>query len=151
MTAETEIIMRKGEAVNLLITPRLFVYKGREGITLEADGDSIPAVMSLYADILYLAALNWWELEGNALDGFRHRRVDFHAWAAEHPEEFASLVRLAVRLLSGKSLAEQVREQKERDGADVKKKSSCGWITTLWRRSWSAIAAGRRRRRAGRR
>lgn len=45
MTAEFSIELKKGVAVNILITPRLFVYKGREGINLEADADNIPAVM----------------------------------------------------------------------------------------------------------
>lgn len=152
MEAHLKIELRKGEVVDLLVTPRLFVYRGRCGITLEADGDSIPAVMSLYADVLYCAALNWWELSGSDADGFPHRRMDFHAWAAEHPDDFGMIVRKAVRLLSGKSLAELTREQQEKKArekeaaAGVKKKSRCGWTTMPWRRFLSAIAARRRRK-----
>lgn len=151
MGAELSITMG-GAAVDLLLTPRLFVYKGRDGVTLEADGDSLPAVMSLYADVLYCASLNWWELAGRDAEAFPHKRMDFHAWAAENPEEFGRIVRQAVRMLSGKSLDELAKEQQEQRGAEsLKKKSRCGWITTLWRRSSSAIAARLRRRPGGRR
>lgn len=144
-----------GAAVDLLLTPRLFVYRGREGVTLEAaDGDSLPAVMSLYADVLYCAALNWWELSGRDAETFPHRRMDFHVWAAENPEEFGRIVRQVVRLLSGKSLAELARERQEKKDAaeeELKKKSRCGWITTRWRRFLSGIAERLRRRPRGRR
>lgn len=143
MNAERMIQLRKGEAVNLLITPRLFIYKGYEGATLEAAGDSIPAVMSIYADVLFFAALNWWELEGNDKEDFRYKRIDFHAWSAEHSEEFGKLVTIAIHLLSGKSLAEQVKIQQQQN---VKKKSPFGWITTLWRRFLLGTAAKRKKK-----
>lgn len=151
MEAHLRIELRKGEVVDLLVTPRLFIYRGRGGITLEADGDSIPAVMSLYADVLYLAGLNWWELSGRDADEYGYARIDFHAWAAEHPDEFGAAVRKAVRLLSGRSLAELVQDQKDRKAEDLKKKSRSCWTMTAWRRSLSAVAARLRRRPGGRR
>lgn len=120
MAAVLVIELKKGVAVNVLITPRLFVYKGRQGVTLEADGENIPAVMSLYADVLYCGALNWWELSGKDADEFEYTRMDFHVWAAEHPDEFGRIVAKAVRLLSGKSLAELTDEAKKKP--DAKKK-----------------------------
>ena len=121
MSAEFIIEITKGVAVNVLITPRLFIYKGREGVTLEADGESMPAVMALYADVLYCAALNWWELAGKDADYFRFKRMDFHVWAAEHQEEFGRLVVKMVRLLSGKSLAELAKTEKEKEKEESKK------------------------------
>lgn len=148
MTAEFKIEIREGVAVNILITPRLFIYKGREGVTLEADGESIPAVMALYADVLYCGALNWWELSGKDADDFEYKRIDFHAWAAEHQEEFGRIVAKAIKLLSGKSLAELAAIEKEKES---KKKFRFGSITTALRRFWSGIAGRRKKKPAGRR
>lgn len=148
MSAEFKIEIREGVAVNILITPRLFIYKGREGVTLEADGESLPAVMSLYADVLYCGALNWWELSGKDADDFEYKRIDFHAWAAEHQEEFGRIVAKAIKLLSGKSLAELAAIEKEKES---KKKFRFGSITTALRRFWSGIAGRRKKKPAGRR
>lgn len=148
MSAEFKIEIREGVAVNILITPRLFIYKGREGVTLEADGESLPAVMSLYADVLFCGALNWWELSGKDADDFEYKRIDFHAWAAEHQEEFGRIVAKAIKLLSGKSLAELAAIEKEKES---KKKFRFGLITTALRRFWSGIAGRRKKKPAGRR
>lgn len=148
MSAEFTIELKKGVAVNILITPRLFIYKGREGVTLEADGESIPAVMALYADVLYCGALNWWELSGKDADDFEYKRIDFHAWATEHQEEFGRIVAKAIKLLSGKSLAELAAIEKEKDS---KKKFRSGSITTALRRFWSGIAGRRKKKPAGQR
>lgn len=156
MSAEFKIEIMKGVVVNVLITPRLFIYKGREGVTLEADGESMPAVMALYADVLYCAALNWWELSGKDADEIKFKRMDFHVWAAEHQEEFGRLVVKMVRLLSGKSLAElakeeKEKEEKEKEKEESKKKFRFGSITTAWKRFWSGIAARLRKKQAGQR
>lgn len=148
MSAEFKIEIREGVAVNILITPRLFIYKGREGVTLEADGESIPAVMALYADVLYCGALNWWELSGEDADDFEYKRIDFHAWATEHQEEFGRIVAKAIKLLSGKSLAELAAIEKEKDS---KKKFRSGSITTALRRFWSGIAGRRKKKPEGQR
>lgn len=148
MSAEFKIEIREGVAVNILITPRLFIYKGREGVTLEADGESLPAVMALYADVLYCGALNWWELSGKDADDFEYKRIDFHAWAAEHQEEFGRIVAKAIKLLSGKSLAELAAIEKEKES---KKKFRFGSITTALRRFWSGIAGRQKKKPAGRR
>lgn len=151
MSAEFKIEIMKGVVVNVLITPRLFIYKGREGVTLEADGESMPAVMALYADVLYCAALNWWELSGKDADEFKFKRMDFHVWAADHQEEFGRLVVKMVRLLSGKSLAELAKEEKEKEKEESKKKFCFGSITTAWKRFLSGIAAKLRKKPAGQR
>lgn len=148
MSAEFKIEIREGVAVNILITPRLFIYKGREGVTLEADGESIPAVMALYADVLFCGALNWWELSGKDADDFEYKRIDFHAWATEHQEEFGRIVAKAIKLLSGKSLVELAAIEKEKES---KKKFRFGSITTALRRFWSGIAGRRKKKPAGRR
>ena len=149
MSAEFKIEIREGVAVNILITPRLFIYKGREGVTLEADGENIPAVMSLYADVLFCGALNWWELSGKDTDDFKFKRIDFHVWATEHQEDFGRLVAKAIKLLSGKSLVELAEAEKEKK--ESKKKFRFGSITTALRRFWSGIAGRRKKKPAGQR
>lgn len=148
MSAEFKIEIMEGVAVNILITPRLFIYKGREGVTLEADGESIPAVMALYADVLFCGALNWWELSGKDADDFEYKRIDFHAWATEHQEEFGRIVAKAIKLLSGKSLAELAAIEKEKES---KKKFRSGSITTALRRFWSGIVGKRKKKPEGQR
>lgn len=147
MSAEFTIELKKGVAVNILITPRLFIYKGREGVTLEADGENIPAVMSLYADVLFCGALNWWELSGKDTDDFKFKRIDFHVWATEHQEEFGRIVAKAIKLLSGKSLVELAEAEKEKK--ESKKKFRFGSITTALRRFWSDIAGRRKKKPEG--
>lgn len=149
MSAEFKIEIMEGVAVNILITPRLFIYKGREGVTLEADGENIPAVMALYADVLFCGALNWWELSGKDADDFEYKRIDFHAWATEHQEEFGRIVAKAIKLLSGKSLVELAEAEKEKQ--ESKKKFRFGSITTALRRFWSDIAGRRKKKPVGRR
>lgn len=114
------IELRRGVKVDLLFTPRLYMHAAQEEITLtSADGSSM-AVMALYADILYLAARNHWDLTHKASDPFPHQRIDFHAFMVQR-EAFMKAMVHAMQALSGKSI-DQLNRESEGQEEDVKKK-----------------------------
>lgn len=133
--------------MNLLFTPHLYSYKERTGVTLEYSGKDNLALLGVYADLMYLAALNAWELDGHGtVETFPHTRGDFHEWSAADPTAFADTMEFTVEALTGKPL-KVYAEEKEKEKEDGKKKRS-GWITRWWRRSSSGAAGapkGRRR------
>ena len=139
----------EGVKVDLLFTPRLSVYNGTVAQLPELGPDAgVLPVMERYADIMYFAALNAWELDGHGTaDDFPHSRGDFHGWMAADPKGFAEGVKFAVCALTGKTARQlieedaKVRQSAEKapspaDGAEEKKKKSLLYrITHLLRRS----------------
>lgn len=131
------ITLADGAAVDLLFTPHLYSYKERTGITLEySDRDKLE-LLAVYADLMFLAALNAWELEGKGtVEDFPRTRADFHEWSAADPDGFAATMSFTVEALTGKPLKQYAREEERQpeEDQDGKKKRSA-WITRLWRRS----------------
>ncbi len=139
----------EGVRVDLLFTPRLSLYQGTVAALPELPQDAgFVAVMERYADIMYFAALNAWELDGHGTaDDFPHTRGDFHGWMQADPKGFAEGVRFAVSALTGKTAEQLLAEEEKRRGkasetpgtekgdeADpVKKKRP--WICRITRRS----------------
>lgn len=117
----TSIEIRQGVVAELLFTPRLYSFKGLQGVTLSADTTDISQVFSLYADILYCAALNHWTLEGKDIEAAPFSRVDFHEFSASQPQAFAKAVDFALKALSGKSLGDFIAENAK--GAETQSKS----------------------------
>lgn len=136
----------EGVKVELLFTPRLSLYQ--ETIAplppIDKEAGIIP-VMERYADIMYFAALNAWELDGHGTaEDFPHKRGDFHGWMQADPKGFAEGVNFAVSALTGKSAKQLLIEEEKRresqkeaaknEGAEpVKKKRS--WIYRITHRS----------------
>jgi hypothetical protein len=136
--------IREGEKVGMLFTPRLYMFKGEQGVTLEADTTDMMQVYSLYADIMFLAALNLWTLEGNLKDDAPFRRSDFHEYSAVNPKEFGKAMNFAIEALTGRQMKDFIAEQKNaqetgrksaKTKGDDKKKDSFRWITRLLKRS----------------
>ena len=130
ISVRTKVDIRQG--VELLFTPRLYSFKGLQGVTLSGNTDDLAQVYALYADILFCAALNAWTLEGNDVEDAPFKRIDFHEWSAANPQEFGKAVSFALKALSGKSLEEFIKEETNPSkienksanrGEDVKKKS----------------------------
>lgn len=138
MGAIYNIELREGVKVAMLFTPRLYLYKGREGVTFEFESGNDISLHSFYCDIMYAAALNHWDLTHSADAECDYKRIEFHQYAASHPREFGKALLFAMQTLSGKSLkeiAEDARKSQESQGEEeVKKKSLRGWITSLLRR-----------------
>ena len=131
------ITLGDGADVDLLFTPHLYSYKERTGVTLEySDKDRIE-LLAVYADLMYLAALNAWELEGKGtVEDFPKTRADFHEWGTAEPEAFAATMSFTVEALTGKPLKEYAKEEeRENPGEEDGKKKPLAWITRLWRRS----------------
>lgn len=127
--------MGDGAEVDLLFTPHLYSYKARTGITLEFDPKDNISLLSVYADLMYLAAVNAWELDGKGtLDDCPRTRADFHEWMMQSPEEFGRTVDFTVEALTGKPLKVYAEEVAGKDQEDGKKKR-WAWITRRSRRS----------------
>lgn len=142
MGAVFTIELRQGVAVEMLFTPRLYEFRGREGVTLEYEQGDAASVQSLYADVMYCAALNHWTLTHSGEEEFPHRRMDFHVFSVERREMFGKAMIFAMETLSGKSVRELLESSKK--GAEVgdsgnpegiKKKPLRGLIMRLLRRS----------------
>ena len=144
------IEIRRGVKVAMLFTPRLYMYKGHDGITLECDTRNQVEIYSMYADLMYCAALNHWTLTHPADEEFPYKRIDFHALSVNNRDAFSKAIIFAMQTLSGKSMKELVAEagkvqetqgngQEEKAAEEVKKKKACGSIMSRLRRIWSAI------------
>lgn len=105
-----------GVKVDLLFTPRIYVYQESYAPlpVPESRDESFLAVMERYADIMFFAALNAWEVDGHGTrEEFPHKRGDFHGWMAADPKGFAEAVNFALCALTGKTL-EQLAAENEK-------------------------------------
>lgn len=128
------IEVKEGVKVEVLFTPRLYKYKGTQGVTFEADKNSVADMFGLYADILFCAALNAWTLKGKDEADAPFEREDFHIFQALYPKEFAAILDVAIKALTGKTLADHASTIGDaQEGCVVKKKKISGLITRLLR------------------
>lgn len=107
--------------VELLFTPRLYSFKGLQGVTLSGNTQDLAEVYALYADIMFCAYLNLWTLQGNEIEEAVYTRVDFHEFSASNPQAFGKAIDFALKALSGKSLKEYIADAK---GAEIENKST---------------------------
>ena len=136
----------EGVKVELLFTPRISIYQETVAHLPELSADAgILQVMERYADIMYFAALNAWELDGHGtVEDFPLKRGDFHGWMQADPRGFTEGVNFAVRAITGKTAGQLIKEgekvpenekeaPKTGEGEPVKKKRS--WICRIMGRS----------------
>lgn len=105
--------LRQGLKVGMLFTPRLYMFKGTQGVTFKADTNDLMQVYSLYADIMYCAALNLWTLQGNNKDEAPFKRVDFHEFSAMNPQAFGKTLNIALEALTGKPMEAYIAESQK--------------------------------------
>lgn len=132
----TKATIKRGVEVEMLFTPRLYAFNGVQGVTMKADTTDLMQVYSLYADIMFCAALNLWTLQGNAMEDAPFSRADFHEFSAANPQEFGKVLNFALEAFSGKSLKDfmpSAEKGAENGGKSLKKKSSSRLITILSR------------------
>lgn len=143
------ITLKGGEQVELLATPALFAIAKRRGWTIEADADNAAEVFSAYTKLIYLAALNAWEVrryDSPEMGECSYRLMDFVEWASNDTDAFVKAVNFVLSALTGKELKDYAAEgakpsetaektANESGDEDVKKKSASKWITRLFRRS----------------
>lgn len=141
-------IKMKGGVVELLATPALFDIARKRSLKIEADSDNVTEVYAAYTKLIYLAALNAWEVrryDDPSMGECRLRYMDFVEWASNDVDGFIKAVNFVLSALTHKQLkdyateeaqdSENAKESANTADADVKKKSICGWITRLFRRS----------------
>lgn len=100
--------------------------------------ESTSKVATMYADLAYCAALNYWTLDDKDVDDFKLKRIDFHEWAVQSPAEFGKMMRIAVEAITNKSLEELIDKDKQQSSSEVKKKISPSIIQRL-KHFWLAI------------
>ena len=140
MIRVSKTITINGVEVTMLFTPRLFVMAENKGIKITVDVVDVWQTLAAYADLCYCAALNYWSMD-NDIDDFQLKREDFHIWSAANHEEFGKVMVMASEAITGKTMKEQIEENKKitEAGGEVKKKSKSFSIIKLLRRFWSAI------------
>ena len=142
------IKMKGGAQVELLATPALFAIARKRGMTIEADSDNVAEVFSAYTRLLYLAALNAWDVrryDDPGMGDFPYKLMDFVEWASADMDGFVKAISFVLAALTGKELKDYATKQAEgsetgedspkTDGEDVKKTSASGWTTLRLRRS----------------
>lgn len=148
MTQVLYQIELKGGVVELLATPALFDIARKRGMAIEADADNAAEVFSAYTKLIYLAAINAWDVrryDDAAMGDFPYRLMDFVEWSSSNAEEFVKVVNFVLFALTGKDLKDYATEQakgsenekkaaNQTDG-EVKKKSISTWIMRLLGRS----------------
>lgn len=143
-------IRMKGGVVELLATPALFGIAQRKGMTIEADSKNVSEVYSAYTKLIYLAALNAWEVrryDNPSMGECQYKLMDFVEWASNDAEGFVNAINFVLSALTHKELKDYATEgakasenaketaSSQDDGECVKKKSTSGWIMRLLRRS----------------
>lgn len=143
------IRMKGGAQVELLATPSLFAIAKRKGMAIEANTQDGADVLTAYTKLIYLAALNAWEVrryDAPEMGECQYKLMDFVEWASGNADEFVKAINFVLSALTGKELKDYATEgakpsetaekpAKETSGEEVKKKSSSTWITRLFRRS----------------
>lgn len=144
------IRMKGGAQVELLATPALFAIARKRGMTIEADSDNVAEVFSAYTRLLYLAALNAWDVrryDNPSMGECPYTLMDFVEWSSNDREGFVEAISFALAALTGKELKDYATGEAkdpetgeespntEDEGGSVKKKSASGLITRLLKRS----------------
>lgn len=143
------IKLKGGAEVELLATPALFDIAKKRGMTIEADADNMMEVYSAYTKMVYLAALNAWDVrryDRPTMGECPYTLMDFVEWSSSNTDDFVNAINFVLCALTGKDLKDyapataKVAENAEKqpngkdDGAEVKKKSTSSWITRLFGR-----------------
>ena len=127
--------------VELLATPALFAIAKRKGMTIEADASNAADVYSAYTKLIYLAALNAWEVrryDDPSMGEFKYKLMDFVEWGSGDMVEFVNAVNFLLSALTNKELKDYATDDakdSEKGEEEVKKKSKSPLITRLLRRS----------------
>lgn len=128
----------EGVKVDLLFTPRVSIYQETVAPLPELDKDAgFVKVMERYADIMYFAALNAWELDGHGTaEDFPHKRGDFHGWMNADPKGFAEGVRFAVCALTGKTTKQLMEDEAKARQSAEKAPSPADDVAVKKKRRW---------------
>lgn len=137
MIQKYSVIKLEGGEVATLYTPSLFQVAKERNIEIKLGTDQ-ESVFSAYCLIMYLAALNAWEIEridNPKIKPFAYSFKDFALWRANDPDAFAKEFEIAVKALTGKSIAELIAEAETAPKEEKKKTVFSRWITAKLKRS----------------
>ena len=121
MRVRTNIELREGVKVAVLVTPALYRVAKQRGVDLSEDGEGgTEDVFTAYTKMLYCAAINAWEVDSVDSEGmgpFPYKYADFVEYMASKPGRLNEAVNFIYEALTGKTLKEGVAEE-------LKKKTS---------------------------
>lgn len=118
MRFRTQIELREGVAVDVLVTPALYRVAKQRGINLVSDsnaGDDDP--FTSYIKMLYCAAINAWEVDAVDNPGkgdFPYRYSEFDEWAWSDRARLNKMIQFLYEALTGKPLVQAVSEVKKK-------------------------------------
>lgn len=142
------ISLKGGAPVELLATPALFAIAKSRGMKIEADAGNAADVYSAYTKLIYLCALNAWDVrryDDPSMGECPYRLMDFVEWASANVDEFVKAVNFVLSALTGKDLkdyategakaSENAEKPAKKDDDGLKKKFTSSWITNVLKRS----------------
>ena len=123
---QTDITLKQGVRVRLLLTPALYGVGKARGIdltTVMRDASDSTGMIRSYAKLAYCAAINQWEVE--AVDNpdkgaFPYTFADFDGWSWEQQDEVREFINAVLLAFTGKGLKDYA---KEGDSTALKKKT----------------------------
>lgn len=86
--------LKEGLTVELLFTGRVYDVAKRLGMTINATPTNGYDVLTIYADIMYCAAVNFWELSEEKND-IPFSRIDFHSFYMDNPDGFKQAAKMS--------------------------------------------------------
>lgn len=112
MRFRTQIEIREGVMVDILVTPALYRVAQRRGIDL-GPGDSTDP-FTPYIKMAYCAAINAWEVDAVDNPGkgeLPYKYADFDEWAWSDKARLAELIGFMYEAITGKVLKEEVADE----------------------------------------
>lgn len=123
-----EITIRS-EKVQLLFSLSIFEIARRRGIVIAAEVKNVAARMDFFNKLIYLAAINAWEyraFDEPSIGEFPFKLIDIAEWAADHPLDYARIIKGASAAIAGRESdeVEQAPDAEAAAEAAVEKKNN---------------------------
>ena len=124
-------IMVKGREVDILLTPSLYRVCKERGWEIKTSSD-LADIESAYIKLIYASVINAFEVkrfDDPSVPDLDVKLIDIEIWAAANRERFVEIIKIAVELLTGKSIDVLAKEKSD----EKKKKKSGRWWATMIR------------------
>lgn len=117
MKVRSQIELREGVRVEILVTPALYRIAERKGLDVTGKDATEQDPYTSYIRILYCAAINAWEVRSvdqPEIGAFPYAYADFIDWAWADMERFLNVIAFMYEALTGKPLKKGLEEVKKK-------------------------------------
>lgn len=117
MKVRTQIELREGVKVSVLVTPALYRIAERKGLDVTGGDATAQDPFTSYIRILYCAAVNAWEVDTvdkPDMGAFPYTYAEFVEWAWSDVKRLGESVSFIYEALTGKTLKNGVEEVKKK-------------------------------------